>query len=283
MSARRCLAVGLLAGLIATAQAPLAPRVQADGVPLSSAHHGTGVRYGSDPKQHYYAWIPPGASTRMAIVTVHGGSWVRGDTTRMDVYNKRFYTLGIPSFSVDYRPAGQRPWPAQRDDVAAAVRDIQRQAAHYRIDPNRIAIVGSSAGGHLVLSVASTQGRAVTCAAVAYSAPTSMSLIRKQAGKGRLQRSLARSARVLAPTRAKSRSASLPATPSSADAPALLFAGQKEWLTSANSTDYVAAYRHVHLDVRAIVLKGNAHHGSGYAATDRGVWTSTMTFVRKHC
>lgn len=284
-AARRCLATLLLACVIAASQMPVAPQVHADDVPPGSAHHGAALRYGGDAKQQYYAWIPPNPSTRTAIVTVHGGSWVHGDTTRMDVYNERFYALGIPSFSVDYRPAGRAPWPGQRDDVAAALRSIRTHAAQYRIDPDRIALVGSSAGGHLVLSVASTEGQSLTCAVVAYSPPTSMSLIRTQAGKGRMQRSLYRFARVLAPTRAKARAATLPVTPGPTDAPALLFAGQKEWLTSANSTDYVAAYRHrhVHLDVRAVVLEGVSRHGSGYAVQDRDVWTRTMTFVRTHC
>lgn len=284
-TARRCLAILLLAGALAAGQTPVATSVRADGPTLAAAHHGSAQRYGRDRKQHYYAWIPPNPATRMAVVTVHGGSWVNGDTRRMDVYNRRFYTLGIPSFSVDYRPAGRAPWPRQRTDLAVALDSIRSRAAAYRIDPERIAVVGSSAGGHLVLSVASTEGRALTCAAVAYSPPTSMALVRRQARKGPLQRSLYRSSRVLAPTRSLARSASLPVTPSASDAPALLFAGQREWLTSANSTGYVAAYRrrHVDLDVRAVVLAGQKQHGGGYATRDRDVWTRTMTFLRAHC
>ena len=74
-------------------------------------------------------------------------------------------------------------------------------------------------------------------------------------------------------------------TPGPSDAPALLFAGQREWLASANSTGYVAAYRrhHVRLDVRAVVLEGERRHGGGYATTDRDVWTRTMNFVHAHC
>ena len=133
--------------------------------------------------------------------------------------------------------------------------------------------------------IRATIAAALTCAGVAYSPPTSMALIRSQSRKGRMQRSLYRSSRVLAPTRSQARSASLPVTPSASDAPALLFAGQKEWLSAANSTGYAAAYRrrHVHLDVRAVVLQGERKHGGGYATRDRDVWTRTMAFLRTHC
>jgi triacylglycerol lipase len=56
--------------------------------------------------------------------------------------------------SIDYRLAPAHKFPAQLDDCRDAVRFMRREAARYKIDPNRIAGCGYSAGGHLVCLLA---------------------------------------------------------------------------------------------------------------------------------
>lgn len=278
--ARAFLAVLALVGTVGTLAAPAA---RAGDTAARRTPTSPQLYYGGRATQTYDAWIPPVPSTRMAVVTVHGGSWVRGSTAGMAVFNRRLYALGIPSFSVDYRRADEAEWPAQNLDVVRALADIRSRAASYGIDPHRIALIGSSAGGHISLSVASIQGRAATCAVVAYSPPTSIRLVQSQAAKGYREEQLARRATQLAPTRAQARSATLPATPSRTDAPALLFAGTQEWVLPRNSQRYVAAYRHVHLDVRLVLRRGDGRHANAYAASTPSVWTSTLSFIRTHC
>ena len=271
----------LLAGL--ALPATLAGSAQAGtAATATGAPTGSMLFYGNRAKQNYDAWIPPQPSTRMAVVTIHGGSWVHGSTAGMAVFNRRLYALGIPSFSIDYRPADEAAWPAQNQDVMLALADIRRNAAQWGIDPARIALIGSSAGGHLALSVASIQGRAATCV-VAYSPPTSIALVEHQAGLGYRQADLARHAAQLAPSKAKMRAATLPITPSRSDAPALLFAGQQEWVTPQHARRYAAAYRNVPLDVRTVIRHGEGRHAGGYADVEPGVWQSTLAFIDKHC
>ena len=52
--------------------------------------------------------------------------------------------------SIGYRLSGEAIWPAQIHDCKAAVRWLKAHAKEHNLDPDRIAVWGSSAGGHLV-------------------------------------------------------------------------------------------------------------------------------------
>ena len=95
-------------------------------------------------------------TSRPAILAIHGGAWRGGDKAWGEQIAAEFCARGYLVFSVNYRLAG-RPggtWPAQIDDVQKALRHIRANAARYRIDPERIAALGMSAGGHLATMVA---------------------------------------------------------------------------------------------------------------------------------
>ncbi len=102
------------------------------------------------------ASIPDGAGPFPAAVVVHGGGWVRGDR-RVDVAPllPPLAEAGIAWFSIDYRLATDPlHFGVAVDDVIAAVRFVRDHAAEYRIDPDRIALVGESAGGQLAAMAA---------------------------------------------------------------------------------------------------------------------------------
>lgn len=83
---------------------------------------------------------------------VHGGSWVAGDKTAV-VDNKvaHYLPAGFVVASTNYRFSPQVDPLAQADDVAAALAYVQKHAADWGGgDPNRIVLMGHSAGGHLV-------------------------------------------------------------------------------------------------------------------------------------
>ena len=81
------------------------------------------------------------------IVYVHGGAWRGG--SRSDVPVKGLLDHGFAIASVDYRLSTQAQFPAQIHDLKAAIRFLRAKAEALRINADRIAIVGSSAGGHL--------------------------------------------------------------------------------------------------------------------------------------
>ena len=69
---------------------------------------------------------------------------------------KRVLNDGIAFVSIDYRLSGEAAFPAQIYDVKGAIRFLRAHADEYGIDPNRIAVAGNSAGGHLAMELATT-------------------------------------------------------------------------------------------------------------------------------
>jgi acetyl esterase/lipase len=103
---------------------------------------------------------PPGAagdSPRPCVVVIHGGSWVHGN--RLDVGTKRWLNdwlarLGYAVASIDYRLSPQFQWPAQRDDLLAAVRFLRDHAGALGIDGDRLVLLGRSAGAQMATAAA---------------------------------------------------------------------------------------------------------------------------------
>jgi len=96
---------------------------------------------------------------RPALIYVHGGGWARGDKRAGLGLNAEFAAKGYYTVTVQYRLTHEAIYPAQIQDVKAAVRWIRAQAEAKHIDPDRIGIWGHSAGGHLA-SLAATAGDA---------------------------------------------------------------------------------------------------------------------------
>jgi acetyl esterase/lipase len=91
-----------------------------------------------------------GAGPFPAIVCVHGGGWHSGSRKSYTPVIWECAKRGYVGVTVSYRFAPQHKFPAQIEDVKAAVRWLRANAAKYKIDPDRIGATGGSAGGHLV-------------------------------------------------------------------------------------------------------------------------------------
>jgi acetyl esterase/lipase len=97
-----------------------------------------------------------GRANRPAILAIHGGAWRGGDKAWGEQFAKELCPHGYVVFSINYR-LSSRPngtWPAQIEDVQKALRYIRANARRFNIDPDRIASLGMSAGGHLATMVA---------------------------------------------------------------------------------------------------------------------------------
>ena len=90
------------------------------------------------------------------IVYVHGGGWRAG--SKKDVPIVDLYDRGFAIASVDYRLSTQAVFPAQVHDIKAAIRFLRAKAGLYHINATKIAIIGSSAGGHLAALVGVSNG-----------------------------------------------------------------------------------------------------------------------------
>jgi acetyl esterase len=105
------------------------------------------------------AYVPPaGEARRPAVVMIHGGGWRVGDKASWQPEAERLAARGWVAFSINYRLDEPAVFPAEIDDVQAAVRWVRAHAEEYQIDTARIAALGESAGGHLAAMLA-TLGR----------------------------------------------------------------------------------------------------------------------------
>lgn len=99
---------------------------------------------------------PPGTGNGAGILLIHGGGWVQGDRSQLRGYGILLGRIGYTCVACEYRLAPTDRWPAQIHDVKAALRWMRANAGALGIDPEKIAVSGNSAGGHLSLITAGT-------------------------------------------------------------------------------------------------------------------------------
>ena len=125
--------------------APLPPGVKAQtNVPY--------VENGS-PNQVLDIYLPEQASDKPLplMIWIHGGAWMAGSQANPPVLF--LLSKGFAVASIQYRFSSQARWPAQAYDCKAAIRFLRANAGTYNVDPNRFAVGGDSAGGHLAAFV----------------------------------------------------------------------------------------------------------------------------------
>ena len=83
------------------------------------------------------------------IVFLHGGGWSGGTRTTGPDFKRYFAQDGFAMASIEYRLTPAVTFPANVEDVRTAVRWLKANAAARGLDPDRICLWGTSAGGHL--------------------------------------------------------------------------------------------------------------------------------------
>jgi acetyl esterase/lipase len=96
-------------------------------------------------------YLPAGAGPFPALVGVHGGGWQAGARNAFQFWGPYLAERGYALFAISYRLAKkrQRMFPQAVNDVLAAVQFVRGSAREIRVDPERIALFGASAGAHL--------------------------------------------------------------------------------------------------------------------------------------
>jgi acetyl esterase/lipase len=117
---------------------------------------GKEISYGSDASQKLDFWPATASGKAPALVVyVHGGGWSRGDKVSGAGSKPEFYNgLGMAFASLNYRLVPAVQPGDQARDIATAISALRRDAGRLGFDPNRIILMGHSAGAHLAALVA---------------------------------------------------------------------------------------------------------------------------------
>ncbi|MFJ9322762.1 alpha/beta hydrolase [Streptomyces globisporus] len=109
-------------------------------------------QYGTHPRQSMNITWNPSPAPRPVVILITGGYWYTHAT--WGTWEKQFADQGFQVFAMKYRLNFEAAWPAQRDDVASAVKWVRDNAGRYDADPDSVLLVGSSAGGQMATDAA---------------------------------------------------------------------------------------------------------------------------------
>jgi acetyl esterase len=138
------------------------------------------------------------------VIVVHGGGWRSGERSDFPSWNAWLADKGYVVFDIDYRLSPPPSWQDAPADVACAVGWVKENADRYGVDPERIILMGRSAGGQLALLTAYREGRAAStpgcvtrnvqdtavAAVVAFYSPTDLSRLSSMGYLGGMDRFL---------------------------------------------------------------------------------------------
>jgi acetyl esterase/lipase len=117
------------------------------------------IAYGPDERHRLDLWLTPGPQPRPLVICIHGGGFRGGDKSSFHRNARLIGELqaaGISVAAINYRltDGGRHPYPAAMEDGARAVQFLRHHAERYRLDAERFAATGGSAGGCMSLWLA---------------------------------------------------------------------------------------------------------------------------------
>ncbi len=117
---------------------------------------------------------PASAGPHPVLIQLYGGAWQRGSPADNASFASWFASKGYVVVAADYRHAPDATWPAQIEDVRAALDWIRLHASEYEADAARVALLGRSAGGQLALVAGYEANAPAVRAVVSFYGPTDL-------------------------------------------------------------------------------------------------------------
>lgn len=118
---------------------------------------------GNDLKLDVFSPTDRGDSLKPILLFIHGGGWTKGEKEDYLFYNVAFAQEGYVTASMQYRFSPAFRFPAAVQDTKCAIAWLKKHAAEFGGDPDRIALIGGSAGGHLSLMGAYSSDPSLDC------------------------------------------------------------------------------------------------------------------------
>jgi acetyl esterase len=241
------------------------------------------VRYGHDQAGPLLGDLyRPARHSRIAVVTVHGGSWLYNSrATLAPVSAELARRSGFVVLNIDYplAPAGAALPGRQRSAVEQAVRWLRAHARSLGIDPRRIGALGSSAGGNLVGLVATGGTGSLRTGTRLGAAVTWSGQLDLEHLKGELANITTRylGCDLLACPDLWAQASPIDQV-SRGDTPMLLFASRHDTTPPSQSIAMAKALRRAGVQARTVLVPGHAH-AQHYAAA---AMARTIRFLREH-
>jgi acetyl esterase/lipase len=122
----------------------------AANAPIAFSHveRRVNLAYGTDPRQKLDVYVPRRAMNRPVVIFWYGGSWQEGSKSDYRFVGTALAKLGFIAVLPDYRLYPQVVFPLFDEDGARAVAWVEQHVQEFGGDPQRIVLMGHSAGGH---------------------------------------------------------------------------------------------------------------------------------------
>jgi pectinesterase len=109
-----------------------------------------------DRKLHLDAFYDKNEQLKPAVILIHGGGWKSGNKSHMEPMAQNIASKGYACFAVEYRLSPEAIFPAGIYDIKNAIQFIKVNAAKFKIDTAKVAILGCSSGGQMAALIGAT-------------------------------------------------------------------------------------------------------------------------------
>jgi len=131
-----------------------------DRVAPGTAEHSkaptVAIAYGDDARQKLDVYVPEGkaGTAYPVLVFYHGGAWRDGERDGYGFLGRAFAARGIVTVIADYRKTPKHRFPTFVEDAASSVAWVHANISKYQGDPEKLFIMGHSAGAHIIMMTA---------------------------------------------------------------------------------------------------------------------------------
>jgi acetyl esterase/lipase len=134
------------------------------------------IQFAADQSLALNVYQPLHPGKYPGVVQIYGGAWRAGSPNQDENFSRYLASRGYVVVAIDYRHAPQHRFPAQLDDVKMAIEYVRSHAGQWEIDPERLGIIGRSAGGHLATLAAYQPDAQPFQVVVSYYAPVDLTV-----------------------------------------------------------------------------------------------------------
>jgi len=130
------------------------------------------IAYGDDRNQFLEVRLPRTNGPHPVLLNIHGGYWrAKYDLAHAGHLCDALRAAGVATFNTEYRRVGNAGggWPGTFEDIRSAYRFVQQEHSRFRLNPDKLVVMGHSAGGQLALCLAAHEtsvSRAISLAGV---------------------------------------------------------------------------------------------------------------------